>query len=198
VNHLAHCALSMGEPEVMAGNLIGDDIKGNDWQAYPVGIQRGMLLHRRIDAFTDSHPESLACVHLLRPMVRRFAGPVCDILFDHLLATDWSRYNVSTFDDFVISAYQDLESQSAAMPLDWQARLPKMIAGDFMRGYLSREGLEFVFSRFERRLPPNTFEAKRVLDFFYVEMSQFRAHFESFYPSLQGEARTFLLEIREK
>jgi acyl carrier protein phosphodiesterase len=193
VNHLAHCALSGLNGDVLAANLIGDDVKGNDWQDYPITLQRGLLLHRRIDSFTDSHPLVSECIREFRPYAKRFAGPVCDILFDHLLATDWARYyDGYSLDQFATQAYEQLTARAHLLPEAWQRRLPHMIEGDFLRGYLTREGLEFVFSRFIHRLPPNTLDIEGLLDHFYVEMPRFRERFAVFYPELQEVAHNYL------
>ena len=54
MNHLAHCFLSFGDEDILLGNFLGDFVKGHDWEKYPRGIQRGILLHRAIDSFTDN------------------------------------------------------------------------------------------------------------------------------------------------
>ena len=55
MNFLAHIFLSGNDEEVMIGNFIADAVKGRDYLGYSDGIVKGILLHRRIDAFTDSH-----------------------------------------------------------------------------------------------------------------------------------------------
>ena len=54
MNYLAHIYLSGGDPEVTVGNFMADAVKGKDYQNYSEGIQRGIILHRAIDTFTDS------------------------------------------------------------------------------------------------------------------------------------------------
>ena len=56
MNFLAHLYLSGSDPMVKVGNFIGDHVKGNAYQNYEIGIQQGILLHRKIDFFTDTHP----------------------------------------------------------------------------------------------------------------------------------------------
>ena len=56
MNYLAHLYLSDdGTPESLVGALLGDFVKGDDHRNYPPAIQRAILLHRKIDAFTDAH-----------------------------------------------------------------------------------------------------------------------------------------------
>jgi acyl carrier protein phosphodiesterase len=54
MNYLAHAYLSFGIPEITLGNLISDFVKGKKKNDYPAAIQRGIMLHRAIDTFTDT------------------------------------------------------------------------------------------------------------------------------------------------
>ncbi len=90
MNHLAHCFLSFGNEDLLVGNFSGDFVKGHAWENYPPPVQTGILLHRMIDAFTDTHDRVRANVARLRPYAGRYAGPVHDILADHLLARHWA------------------------------------------------------------------------------------------------------------
>ena len=56
MNYLAHAYLSFNNPEILTGNMISDFIKGNKKLNYISGIQKGIMLHRAIDEFTDNHP----------------------------------------------------------------------------------------------------------------------------------------------
>ena len=73
MNHLAHCFLSFGDEDVLLGNFIGDFVKGHDWQHYPELVQRGILLHRAIDSYTDNHPIADRSVARIRPYARRYS-----------------------------------------------------------------------------------------------------------------------------
>jgi acyl carrier protein phosphodiesterase len=82
MNFLAHLYLSGDDKDVMLGNLIADSVKGKDYLAYRPGIQEGILLHRKIDHFTDEHPVVERSKHLLRPKYHKFAGVVTDMFYD--------------------------------------------------------------------------------------------------------------------
>ena len=56
MNFLAHLYLSGEDDEVKLGNFIGDYVKGSKYLEYAEKIKKGILLHRKIDSFTDSHP----------------------------------------------------------------------------------------------------------------------------------------------
>ena len=56
MNYLAHFYLSNHDKNLIVGNYIADDVKGKAYLDYPLEIQKGILLHRKIDDFTDNHP----------------------------------------------------------------------------------------------------------------------------------------------
>lgn len=55
MNLVAHQYLSFNNPSLQLGNLLGEVVKGNKYNDYPNDIKKGILLHREIDSFTDSH-----------------------------------------------------------------------------------------------------------------------------------------------
>jgi acyl carrier protein phosphodiesterase len=191
MNHLAHCFLSFGNEDLLLGNFIGDYIKGNQWEKYPLGVQRGILLHRTIDSFTDSNPWTHQCSARIRPYSKRFSGSVVDILFDHLLTLNWERYSPKTLSEFAQETYTMLEHRRLEMPLDLQDRLPRMVAGNFLQGYGHREGLDFVFSRFMKRLSI-PFDQAAMLDFFEAHIGAFENDFNQFFPELIEKAKTYI------
>ena len=56
MNYLAHIYLSGNQKDIQIGNFIGDFIRGNSFEKYSLEIQKGIMLHRFIDTFTDAHP----------------------------------------------------------------------------------------------------------------------------------------------
>ncbi len=93
MNYLAHIFLSGDNRQRQVGNFIGDFVKGSRLDAYPEEILRGIILHRQIDCYTDSHPIVRDTITLLRPHFGRYSGIVVDMYFDHLLAVHFSRYS---------------------------------------------------------------------------------------------------------
>lgn len=192
MNHLAHCFLSFGDEDVLVGNFIGDFVKGSQWKAYPEGVQRGILLHRAIDSFTDSHPMTDRSVERLRPFAGRWSPPFVDILYDHLLARSWERHAGEPFEVFAEKTYRRLEKRATDMPSVLQERLPKMVTGRFLHGYQLREGVEWVLNSFQRRLPPGYVDTSALGRFFFDEVEAFAEDFEAFFPDLLAEARRSL------
>lgn len=194
MNHIAHCLLSFPDEQRLLGNFIGDFVKGKVWQEYPPGVQRGVLLHRAIDGFTDNHAAVRNSVLRVRPFAGRYAAPVVDILYDHLLCRAWDRFVPMSFNAFSEWAYQGLEKNKELMPLPLQKRWPEMLAGKFLEGYRTREGLEWVLGMFRRRLPLDL-DMEGLAPFFFADIQAFDADFEAFFPDLAEEVQRFLATI---
>src|SRR6478736_8364551 len=92
MNHLAHAFLAGADDQVLLGGLLGDFWHGAPDPQWPAAIRAGVVLHRKIDVYTDSHAEVAAARALFVPPLRRYAGILLDVHFDHVLAANWPRY----------------------------------------------------------------------------------------------------------
>ena len=92
MNYLAHIYLSGTDSRLQIGNFIGDFVKGSQLDAYPPRIRNGIVLHRKIDSYTDSHPVVRQTIGLLRPAFGRYSGIIVDMYFDYFLANSFSFY----------------------------------------------------------------------------------------------------------
>lgn len=105
MNYLAHIFLSGDNHRVQIGNFIGDFVKGSHFNDYPPGIRRGILLHRRIDEYTDSHPVVLKVNVFLRPTFGRYSGIISDMYFDYFLALRFKQYTSRSLNVFAFQFY---------------------------------------------------------------------------------------------
>lgn len=116
--HLAACARQTPDPQgLLVGALLGDFVKGplrGDW---PADWERGIALHRRIDALTDSHPEVRSLLQVLPPDYRRYGGIMLDVCFDYCLARHWRNFHGAALPDFAQQVYGVLGMHESAMPL---------------------------------------------------------------------------------
>lgn len=195
MNHLAHCFLSFGDEDVLLGNFIGDFVKGREWEKYPPAVQRGILLHRNIDTFTDNHALTDQSVRRIRAFAGRYAPPFVDILYDHLLAVHWKLHSEESFEAFAEKTYQQLKKRQSEMPPILQERLPRMLEGQFLHHYTQRAGLDWVLERFSLRLP-GQFDPWAISDRFFTELADFSTDFNGFFPDLVSETRLKLQEKR--
>ena len=183
MNYLAHIYLSGDSEEITVGNFIGDFVKGNRHQEFPEQVAFGILLHRRIDSFTDQHALVRECIQLLRPGYGKYAGIVADIFFVHFLAFNWNDYSVDSLRQFTKNAHAIFISNFGLLPFRVKQFLPFLIHHRRLESYANRENLTVVLDIMSKRtsLPDNSEWAMLILNQKY---EQFEALFRSFFPDL--------------
>jgi acyl carrier protein phosphodiesterase len=183
LNFLAHIFLSGDSPEVKLGNFFGDFVKGNQLNNYPDGIRKGILLHRKIDEFTDNHPVFRQTVLLLRPSFGRYAGIMADMYYDHLLAVSFEQYSVRSLKCFSLHFYFYALLRYPVLPKRIKRFVFHFVGTDRLGKYASKEGLKDSLEIMRRRkssaIQPNL--AIKVLDAHYLILEM---HFKAFFPEL--------------
>jgi acyl carrier protein phosphodiesterase len=92
MNHLAHFVLSGGDADSAIGNFVADFITNRQLPTFSAGVQRGIWLHREIDAFTDAHPIVKQSTKRLHPFHHKYSPVIVDVYYDYLLAKNWDRF----------------------------------------------------------------------------------------------------------
>lgn len=108
MNFLAHCLIGARagpHPDLVAGGFLGDFVKGRIPEDMPEELARGVRLHRRVDAYSNSHPGIRASCRRFPPELRRISPILVDILCDHLLARRWEAFHAATLTEFSSGAY---------------------------------------------------------------------------------------------
>ena len=116
MNFLAHIYLSGNSRDVLIGNFIGDYVKGKEYTHYPAGIQKGILLHRHIDSFTDQHPVTRSSKKFISERYGLYAGIVVDIFYDHFLSVRWDKYSDMSLSTYVRDRYKMLNTGFSHFP----------------------------------------------------------------------------------
>jgi acyl carrier protein phosphodiesterase len=109
MNHLAHFHLADPQPGLLLGALRADFYKGPISSDLDPDLAAGIMLHRRIDAYTDQHPASMECRRKFSPAIQRYAGILQDLAFDHFLARHWDRFCDHGIDLFCARVYTVLK-----------------------------------------------------------------------------------------
>ena len=117
MNFLGHIFLSPDDEEILLGNFIADSVKGNPSKVYSGKIAEGIRLHRAIDDFTDSHPLVKSGVERFRATQGRFSPVVIDVVYDHVLASNWHRFHPRELDGFTQEVYGKLDAMSNHFPI---------------------------------------------------------------------------------
>lgn len=137
----------------MMGNLMGDFVKGNKHHLYPKKIQQGILLHRRIDSFTDHHPLIIESKQFFKPAYR-FSGSVfTDIIFDHFLANDHRYFTETSLKKFTNEVYLTLQNNHSLFDEKMNYLFQHMTQHDWLFNYRKIEGLERTLIGMCKRFP---------------------------------------------
>jgi acyl carrier protein phosphodiesterase len=184
MNYLAHLYLSGDNPGIMVGNFIGDYVKGSNHNKYIQDIQKGIILHRKIDSFTDSHPLVKINAKIFRPLYQRYALVVIDIVMDHILAKNWERYSEVGLNTYVNKTHQILMKRYFTLPPRVKQFLPFLIKSRRLENYQHIEGINKTLNIMAAHssLPNHSIEAIRII--------------EAHYPFLEKNFFLFFDEVR--
>lgn len=151
MNFLAHIYLSFGNDEITIGNFIADSIRGNKHKHLPLNVQKGIILHRAIDTFTDAHPTVRQSTRRLHENYSHYSGVIVDIFYDHFLAKNWDHYSDTPLDIFVDRFYDLLEENYTILPDGVKRMMPYMISDNWIYNYSNLDGISRVLSGMNRR-----------------------------------------------
>lgn len=184
MNFLAHFHLAWPDEGLVAGGLEGDYYKGPLRGDLPADIERGVRLHRSIDAYTDSHPEMARLREQFPQPLRRYAGILIDLSFDHFLSRHWTRFSQLPQGEFRQQIYAILTARQQHLSAGSRRMTLRLIEYDILRQYSEWSAIaasaERIGTRFTRKNPfrnidPQLNELRSVLEQGFIE----------FYPQLQ-------------
>lgn len=187
MNFLAHIYLSGDDTEIKIGNFIADSVKGKQFIHYPKGIQKGIILHRAIDTFTDTHPTVRKSVRRLFPVYSHYSTVIIDILYDHFLAANWSDYSDIPLDVYVADFYTLLKENIDILPLPIRQFLPIMINQNWLLKYSTVQGIGEILTQMNHRTGNKSRMnlAVKELEIYY---EQFGEEFKSFFEDMENFA----------
>ena len=151
MNFLAHIYLSGDNDLIKIGNFMADGIRGKQFENYPLEIQKGIVLHRSIDTFTDAHPIFRKSTKRLHQNYHHYAGVIVDVLYDHFLAKNWANYSDEKLTDFVDRFYQSLVQNKKLLSDRTVTIMPIMFKENWLVAYESIEGIQHILTQMDRR-----------------------------------------------
>ena len=184
MNFLAHIYLSNDNDLIKIGNFIADGIRGKHYQHLPEEVQKGIVLHRAIDTFTDSHPVFRESTKRLHERYHHYAGVIVDVFYDHFLAKNWSQYSTEKLDDFVERFYQTLRDNYDLLTERTQGMMPYMIQYNWLVNYQYKEGIARILLQMDQRTKNNS------------KMQYSIEELEIFYTLFEEEFTTFFEDLR--
>lgn len=168
---------------------MADGIRGKDYEHFPSDIQKGIILHRAIDTFTDAHPIFRISKHRLHEKYGHYSGVIIDVFYDHFLAKNWSNYSDEKLSDFVNRFYQSLDDNFEMLTLKTQNMLPYMKKGNWLYNYQFIEEIERVLFQMDRRT-----KHESNMGFSVQELKEFYTEFEEEFTLFFKELRVFCSE----
>ncbi|MGM8362515.1 ACP phosphodiesterase [Flavobacterium sp. ARAG 55.4] len=151
MNFLAHIYLSGNNDFIKIGNFMADGIRGKQFENFPEEIQKGILLHRAIDTFTDAHPVFRESTKRLHERYHHYAGVIVDIFYDHFLAKNWKMYSDENLKEYINRFYQSLHTNHDLLSEKTKGLLPYMEKQNWLLSYQSIAGIDQILSQMDRR-----------------------------------------------
>jgi acyl carrier protein phosphodiesterase len=189
MNLLAHGLLAAPDAEFMFGSLIGDFVRGRIDPSLPPAVRAGVALHRAIDVYTDGHAEVSSARTLFAPPLRRYAGILLDVWFDHLLARNWPTYGTGALDDFSRRVRDLLDASSDLVPERMRGFVAYLGAHDLPAAYRDTAMIGDVLRGMSQRLSRENPLAEALPALVALDVPLAR-HFRVFFPELQTFAVT--------
>ncbi len=183
LNYLAHILLSGNDPQVKIGNFIGDFVKGSRLNEYPQKIRHGIVLHRKIDEFTDSHPVVRETVNFIRPSFGRYSGVITDMYFDYFLAINFSSYSSESLNVFAFRFYFFVGVNYKHLPVRVKGFIFHFISTNRLKKYASIDGLKDSL-QIMANYKSSAIEPDKTIQFLIENSDEIEKRFHSFFPDL--------------
>ena len=186
MNFLAHIYLSGDNDLMKIGNFMADGIHGKHFDTFPIEIQKGIILHRAIDTFTDAHPVFRQSTKRLHANYHHYSGIIVDIFYDHFLAKNWSYYSDERLEDYSERFYQSLRDNYSDLTPKTQKMMPYMIDYNWLLSYKTIEGIESVLAKMDIRMKRDS-----IMRFSVAELRTYYSEFESEFTTFFEDLITF-------
>lgn len=191
MNYLAHAYLSFQHPGILVGNMISDFVKGKKQFDYATDIQKGIQLHRAIDAFTDQHPATKHAKIFYKPAVGAYAGAFMDVTYDHFLALDNNELSETGWQEFAKTVYRQLAIHQSVLPEKFARLLPYMTSQDWLSNYRFTWGIENSFGGLTRRAQYLS-DSHLVFALFKEHYNELAGYYRDFFPDVKKFALSHL------
>ena len=185
MNFLAHLFLSGSNEEWRLGGFIADAVKGNKILKYSDGIRQGIILHRRIDEYTDNHPLFKQSAERLKPRYKRYSVVITDMFYDHFLNVNWYKFSNEKLPEYVQQFYISIAKNYLILPSKFRKAIPFLIYNNWFLSYGNFEGLKKRLEGMSRRTR------------FYSGMDNAIDELQEHYPQFQKEFLEFFDNVIE-
>ena len=173
---------------------MADGVRGKQYENFPREIQKGILLHRAIDTFTDAHPLFRQSTKKLHSRYHHYSGVIVDMYYDHFLAKNWTNYHSENLTNYAANFYQSLTDNFQLLTPKTQNLLPYMVEYNWLVNYQSIPGLERILSQMDHRTKNQSlmcFATEELV----AHYDEFESEFALFYKEVQQFSNNKLNEL---
>lgn len=173
---------------------MADGIRGKQFETYPLEIQKGIILHRFIDTYTDAHPIFRKSTKRLHEKYHHYAGVIVDVFYDHFLAKNWSNYSDESLVDFTNRFYQSLKDNYDFLSERTKGMMPYMIERNWLVSYQTVEGIHKILTQMDGRTKNESqmrFASNELKEYY----TEFEAEFTAFFAELRIQSHQKLISL---
>ena len=191
MNYLGHLILSGNNSEITFGNFIADSLKGKTYLKYSKKIQKGVILHRKIDELTDTNVHYLNGKRRFYKNFPKMGGVINDILYDHLLWRFEKKTRAIHLECKIDHLYKILDDNFEKMPDPVKYMYQYMRRDDWLRNYQYEEGIKKALNGIGKRI---NYSNNLELSFEIAKSSMkfYDKEFELFYHDIKEKTSIFV------
>ena len=173
---------------------MADGIRGKHFETFPLDVQKGIVLHRAIDTFTDAHPVFRQSTKKLHERYHHYAGVIVDVFYDHFLAKNWSQYSNENLEDYIQRFYQSLHDNKTILTERTIGLMPYMIQHNWLWNYRSVGGINQILTQMDSRTK-NKSKMRFATEELQECYTEFEQEFTAFFEDLRIYAKQKLIEL---
>ena len=190
MNYLAHLVLSGENEEVLFGNFIADAVKGKSYLTCSKNIQKGILLHRFIDHYTDTNAHYLCGKRRFYEKFPKMGGVINDILYDYLLWQYELKLKNIQLDKEIKRFYSILDGFENKMPESILFMYQNMKKDDWLTNYQYKHGIKKALNGIGKRIKYSD-NLESCFDILESSIFDFEKEFEMFYDEIKEHTSSF-------
>lgn len=193
MNYLAHIYLSGTDELLKIGNFMGDAVHGKKYLSLDPTLQKGVLLHRAIDTFTDAHPIFRQSKHRLHEKYGRYSGIIIDIFYDYFLCKNWEKFCEIPLEEYITHFYHSLKTHYQLLNEKTQQIVPYLISQNWLSTYSKKEGIELTLKRMDYRMKSQSNMQQSIIELSLYEQ-EFESEFLAFFKELKSYVKKWMEE----
>ena len=195
MNLVAHQYLSFNNPSLQIGNLLGEIVKGNKYLDYPDDIQKGILLHRAIDTFTDNHPIVKKSSSYFHQSQKKYSPIIIDLIYDYFLIKNWRKFHPISYQQFKENCYELFHYNYYNFPDALKHIMDHLLRYDWFENYSTIDGVQKTLNGISKRtkFENNLTSATKTIQ---ENIKYLEEDFLIFFPELITYSKNYIQEVK--